>query len=236
MSKAEQQRIDALVEAGFELPSSSLESLAAIARERTVDKGEYLFHKGDPSTALLVITEGTLQAVSTSYEGQDLVFGEFGPGGVIGELTVIDAAPRSASIRAVVKSALLTIGRDEFLAAARQDPELGLGLALICAKRARRLSTWAEGASFADTVGRLAAVLVELTEAAQGGDATSAESTTPALVKLKLTQQSLADQLGVTRESTNKALRSLESEGLVALGRGSVTVTDLDELQWRVPG
>lgn len=53
------------------------------------------------------------------------------------------------------------------------------------------------------------------------------------LPRLRVTQQSLADQLGITRESTNKALRSLEHEGLVSLGRGSVTLTDPEELAWR---
>ncbi len=220
-----ERKAEAFRDAGFQLPDASMEALAGLSREQTVESGDYLFHKGDPSTALHVILDGRLQAVSTSYEGQDLVFGEFGAGGVIGELTVLDGAARSSSIRAISRSSLLTVGRDAFLERAHIDPELGIGLALLCAKRARRLSTWAEGASFADTVGRLAALLTHMAERL-GDDA-------PAEPKLKVTQQSLADQLGVTRESTNKALRSLETEGLVALGRGSVTLVDLEELQWR---
>lgn len=215
-------------DAGFQLPDASLERLAGISREQRIDRGEYLFHKGDPCTALHVILDGTLQAVSTSVEGQDLVFGEFGAGGVIGELTVLDGADRSSSVRATKATTLLTVSRRELLELARTDAEVAIGIAVLCARRARRLSEWAEGASFDDTVGRLAAMLVRLADI----DPVMTGHTAP--LKLTVTQQSLADQLGITRESTNKALRSLEDDGLVSLGRGSVTLVDIDELQWRM--
>ncbi len=224
-------KVRALRAAELDVPEDTLQPLADIGHEQTLERHDYLFHKGDPSNALYVLAEGVLQAVSTSYEGQDLVFGEFGPGKVIGELTVLDGAPRSASIRAVASATLLAIDRGAFLELAQKDSGLALGLAALCAKRAKRLSTWAEGASFADTIGRLAVLLVGMAEAQEGADAT--DTTRP--LKFKVTQQTLADQLGITRESANKALRSLEEEGLVSLGRGSLTILDLDELQWRGP-
>lgn len=212
--------------AGFDLPDASLDRLAAIAGEQLLAAGDYLFHKSDEGNALFVIVDGALQAVSTSFEGQDLVFGEFGPGGVIGELTILDGAERSSSVRAVRDTTLLRVARRDLLELARRDAEVAIGIALLCAQRARRLSTWAELASFNDTVGRLASILVRLANVDTGIE--SADSK-----KLRITQQSLADQLGITRESTNKALRSLENEGLVSLGRGSVTLLNPEELSWR---
>lgn len=212
--------------AGFDLPDDSLDRLAAIASTQVVPGGDYLFHKGDEGNALFVIVAGALQAVSTSAEGQDLVFGEFGPGGVIGELTILDGVERSSSVRAVRDATLLRVARRDLLDLARRDAEVAIGIALLCAQRARRLSNWAEGASFDDTVGRLASILVRLADPDPAADVSQT-------VKLRITQQSLADQLGITRESTNKALKSLENEGLVSLGRGSVTLLDPEELSWR---
>lgn len=221
------RKADAYRVAGFEIPDASLERLAGISTEQRLERDEFLFHRGDPGESLHVVVEGTLQAVSTSFEGQDLVFGEFGPGGVIGELTILDGSARSSSVRAMRTTKLLTVARPDFLALAREDADVAIGIGILCAKVARELSLWAEAASFSDTVGQLATLLVRLTE----GD----ESTAPrdGLPRLRVTQQSLADQLGITRESTNKALRSLEHEGLVSLGRGSVTLTDPEELAWR---
>lgn len=218
--------------AGFELPVASLDALVAVSHRRTLPKGDYLFHKGDPNDALLFVVSGTVQAVSSSYEGRELVFRDIRPNDVIGELTIVDGAPRSASIRALVEAELLVIPRDAFLDVARADAEVGLALARLCAHKARRLSTWAEGVSFTDTGGRLIGLLVELAD--ESLDDTADAGVASGKVKLKVTQQTLADRLGVTRESVNKALRTLEDERMVDLGRGSVTVLDLDELRWRV--
>lgn len=217
--------------AGFELPDTSLDALVSVSHRRSLAKGDYLFHKGDPNDALLFVVSGTVQAVSSSYEGRELVFRDIRPNAVIGELTIVDGAPRSASIRALIDSELLVIPRDAFLRVARSDAEIGLALARLCAHQARRLSTWAEGVSFTDTGGRLIGLLVELADESLDGVANATEIDK---VKLKVTQQTLADRLGVTRESVNKALRTLEDDRMVDLGRGSVTVLDLDELRWRV--
>ena len=126
-------------------------------------------------------------------------------------------------VEALVADIIYIPKETPFLAAARQDPEIGLSLALQIALKMRRLSGWAEGASFSDTVTRVASVLLETAGAATTGGRSS--------ITIKATQQSLADRLGVTRESVNKALRSLEDDGFVELGRGSVRITDIATLE-----
>ncbi|MEM9517912.1 MAG: Crp/Fnr family transcriptional regulator [Actinomycetota bacterium] len=211
------ETIEALRRAGFDCPDESLARLAASARRTSLPNGDYLFHKGDPSRSLFVVVSGQLDAVSTSYEGQDLVFSRLGPDTVIGELTVIDGSPRTASIRAASAATVISFDRQAFLETARADGAVGLALAALCARAAHRLSGWAEGASFSDTSVRLVRLLLEIAP----DDATGP-------VTIRATQQSLADQLGLTRESVNKALNNLAHDEFVALGRGTVTINDVD--------
>jgi len=207
-----------LATAGFDLSPASAAELAARFRPRKLSPGSYLFHEGDRSGSLFVVADGVLEAVTTSSSGQELVFSMMGVASVIGELTIIDGSRRTASIRAVVASEVLGVSRKVFLEQARENPEIGLALASMCASRVRRLSEWATDVSFASLDARLASDLLTLASAAPSG-------------VVHTTQQSLGDRLGVSRESVNKWLRTWERSGIVRLGRGSVSVVDAKNLR-----
>ncbi len=209
-----------IVNAGFDLPIATAVALAADFHPRRLDDGDYLFHEGDPGTTLFVVEAGCVEAVTTSRDGRELVFGSMDPGAIIGELTIIDGDQRSASIRAIEPSLVSGISRRDFLRHAHETPDIGLALAKLCAQRALDLSQWASKTSFGTLEARLSTTLLKLLAADVEGEPV-----------ITITQQALSDRLGVSRESINKWLRSWERDGIVRLGRRSITVVDPKHLE-----
>ncbi len=212
-------RVELLRSAGFDLPSGGTTALGTHFRSRKVALGQHLFHEGDPCGSLFVVVSGTLEAVTTSRSGRELVLASMGEGSVIGELTIIDGDRRNAGVRAIVASEVLGISRRVFVREARLNPEIGLALARMCADRVRALSEWATNSSFATLESQLATTVMTLASE-RGADGV-----------LRITQQSLGDRLGVSRESVNKWLRRWERNGIIRLGRGSVTIIDRKHLE-----
>lgn len=201
------------------LSVDTTEVLAQHLRLQTLSTGEYLMHQGEPGNSFHLVVSGTLEVVSHSAEGREIVFRGLAPGQPIGELTLIDGSPRTASIRAGGEAEVLSISRTQFLAVAMSHAELGLWLAGLCAQKTRRLAEWAEGRAFNDLDARLAALLFDLATEVPGGDPV-----------VTVTQQALGDRLGVSRESVNKHLRRWDDAGLIQIKRGKVVIVNVDAL------
>src|SRR4030095_10232257 len=93
-----------------------LDALVPAARPVTIEARTELFHKGDAGSQLYVVIEGRLKAVTTSPEGDDVMFNVMGPGEVFGELALFSESPRSATVRALEHCELLVLDRRDFLA------------------------------------------------------------------------------------------------------------------------
>lgn len=215
MTQADHSR--RLTELDLGLSPTALDTLAAAMRHVAVEPGEFVLHQGEPGDSFHLILSGTLDVISHSASGKEIVFRTLGAGDPLGELTVVDGARRLASVRAATAAELLSISRSRFRDLALEQAELGLWLALLCAEKTRRLSEWAEGSSSADIGARLAALLLEY--------AADAASST-----IRITQQALADRLGVTRESINRHLGSWAAAGTIELKRGRVILIEPEAL------
>lgn len=205
------------------------DAAAALAAEMwtiSLDRDEFLCLQGEPSDRFFVVRRGSLAVQSSSSTGRELVFTSIGPGAPIGEVSVFDASPRSAAIRAITPSEVLAIGRESFLHLVGVHPSIGLALAAHLARIVRRLSENVEGASFLPLSERLLNLLLLMS----AGDAVDVGAPR----SIVATQQQLADRLGSSRESVNKLLRGWAAQDLAELGRGSVSIPDVAALQAHV--
>ena len=69
----------------------------------TLEPGEVLLRRGDPSDAIYRVESGTLDVIAPTEHGDDVdgeVIARLGPGSHVGELGVLMGAPRSATVRA----------------------------------------------------------------------------------------------------------------------------------------
>lgn len=211
------------------LPVAEGDALVALGQRRTWIRGELLVRAGDPAETAIVLLGGVTKVHTQAADGTEVVLNLCGPGDLLGELTAVRAARRSASATVIepVSAAVLTIPQVRtFLAA---HPQAALALLDLALTRLHRADAHRLEFAAADTLGRVARRLVELAErfGAAGPDG-SCE------VGLALTQEDLAAWSASSRESTARALRTLRQLGLIETHRLRLTIRDLGRLRAQV--
>lgn len=227
------------------LGDAVLDELAATAMPRTYGRGRLMFSEGDPGTSLLVLTAGTVTIFRTSRGGERAVLTVMKPPEVLGELALIDGAPRSASAEASTPTEALLVGRDSFLALLHAQPALVDPMLRHLGAMVRRLSDQAADHVFLDLGGRVAKVLVRLSTAeprraalgvGHGLDGTGRRdggSPRPAERVVELSQSRLAEMAGGSRQSVNQVLGVFAARGLVRVENRRVVISDLEGLSRR---
>lgn len=200
------------------LSDRELDALVEVARAVEVGPRAELFHKGDEGDRVYLVVRGTLKALTTSEEGDDVVFSTVGPGELVGEIAFLGNARRSATVSAITESELLAIGRHDFLAFLKSHPEAAIELLAVLAERVRRISELVEDTLFLNLPVRLAKKLVHY--ASVYGD----EVEGGVRINLRLSQEEWGDLVGATRESINKQMRQWHEKGIVSFDEGCVLI------------
>lgn len=193
-----------------------LERLAAVTFPRRLARGQVLFTEGERSEHLYVVASGRIKVLVSSARGDELVLTVVGEGDALGELSVLDGADRSATAVALDEVSLWCVPADAVRGLLRRSPAVALAAADELAALVRRLTGSAADLVFLDLPRRLAKLLVS--DDAADGRATH------------LTQSDLAAQLGVTRQSLNRALQRLQDRGWIDVQRAQVVVLDPQSL------
>lgn len=207
------------------LDREALRGIARTLRVRRFRRGEVLFHEGDPGDALFIVASGAVKVVVPSEEGGEAILATLRRGDFLGELALLDGAPRSASAIALEATEALALPRDQFRALADSEPAIRDALLAALATELRRLTAHVAELHFLDLTGRLAARLARLAEE-------HGERRPDGSIRLDapLTQGDLAAMIGATRQSVNKLLGEFEQEGLLRLERDVIVVPDPEAL------
>lgn len=194
------------------LPAGDLEALAAASRSRTFRRGQIVFTAGDPGDTLIVVISGRIKVVVRSADGGELTLTIIGPGDVLGELSVADGGPRSADAETLDECRLLLVPRETILDVCSRAPAVAQALTASIAATLRRLTEAASDLVFLDMPRRVAKVLLGQPRGDDG------------VVRLTVSQEELAHQVGSTRQSVNAALRGFERRGWIDVHDRTVTV------------
>ena len=201
---------------------AALRGLAERSFPRRLRDGQILFTEGEPSEHLFVVRAGRIRIVARSPRGDELVLSVLGPGEVLGELSVIDQGPRSATAEALGDVELLAVAAADVRTLLEAQPALLLAAAAELAGTVRRLTGSAADLVFLDLPRRLAKLLIG--EASPGPDGVL-------LVDPGMSQSGLAARLGVTRQTLNRALSGLARRGWVETQGPGFVLRDPDALR-----
>jgi CRP-like cAMP-binding protein len=209
------------------IDEEALGSLAAELRVLDVKRRAELFHRTDEGRDLYVVVEGSLKAMTTSREGDDVVFEIMGPGDVFGESAMMGDVGRTQTVRAIDAACLLVVDRRDLLAFMREQPEVALRLLGALSARVRTLCRFFEDVHFLNLPERLAKKLVDLSRrfGKQRPDGIR--------IDLLLSQEEWGDLVGATRESLNKQLKSWAEAGLVRRSGRYLIIEKPAELEGR---
>ncbi len=197
--------------------TDEVERLAAAAFPRRLARGQVLFVEGEHSEHLFVVETGRVKVLVGSPRGEELVLSVLAPDDALGELSVVDGFPRSATAVALDDVELWCVPADDVRTLLSGSPTVTLALAEELAARVRRLTGAAADLVFLDLPRRLAKMLV-----------TGAHGETGVA---GMAQSEVAAQLGVTRQSLNRSLARLQDRGWIEVQRSGVVVLDRQALE-----
>ncbi len=190
-------------------------------------RGEVLFHEGDSGDKLYIVADGKVKLGRTSADGRENLLAILGPGQMFGELSLFDPGPRTATATAVTDSAFFSLSHDDLLGWLDGRPDVAKGLLSQLASRLRRANDVVADLVFSDVPGRVAKALLDL------ADRFGRTSDEGVHVHHDLTQEELAQLVGASRETVNKALADFASRGWMRVDSRAVTILDADRLARR---
>jgi CRP-like cAMP-binding protein len=204
-----------------DLPPEDVRVLLSIARRRTFERGEVVFHRDDPADSLHLIARGRFAARVTTPQGDSVLLEVLGPGQAFGELALLlPGAQRTATVAALEDGETRSVFRDDFTLLQSSHPGVKDVLLRLLAEQLRRASDRIVEAHYVDADTRVRRRLCGLAE-------TYGDGVVP------LTQEDLAAMAGTSRATVNRVLREEAKRGSVALQRGRVTLLDAQDLERR---
>ncbi|MCR6492416.1 Crp/Fnr family transcriptional regulator [Cellulomonas sp. P24] len=190
-------------------------------------RGAAIFHEGDPGDRLYVIASGKIKLGRRSNDGRENLLAVIGPGEMFGELSLFDPGPRTASATVVADAVVLELDHAELNTWLADHPKVAIHLLQALGHRLRRTNETLADLVFSDVPGRVAKALLDLSTR-------FGEPVDDGLrVAHDLTQEELAQLVGASRETVNKALADFAARGWVRRDGRAVVLLDLPRLERR---
>ena len=202
-----------------DLSAAELERIGSAAVSRAYPTNVRVFHEGDQSDACYIVRSGELRVTREHSDGRAIALATLGPGDFFGELAMLDGGTRSASVETLTDCELLALPAADVRRVIADHGDIAAKLIVALTRRLRETNERVARQSFQTVPSRVAGVLSQLI----------AEETIPVDrhgITLRMTQADLAQLAGTSRESVSRFLATLERAGVVAVGRGRVTVLE----------
>jgi CRP/FNR family transcriptional regulator, cyclic AMP receptor protein len=206
------------------------DALTARGRRRQFPAGASLFLEGETCSTVMIVMSGRVKVFSLTEHGEEILLAVRGPGALLGELSAVDGAPRSASVAALESVVVLVVPLAAFVEYLRGHGDAGIVLLQMVTAKLRDADRKRVEAAAYDIAARVARRLVELADRFGEPDGTGVR------IAVALSQDELAGWVGASREAVAKALRVLRDRGYVTTGRRTMTVLDLAGLRRRAGG
>ncbi len=205
------------------LAAATIERIASLAARRTYEQGAVVFMRGDPGDSLCGVVSGRVRISASRAGGREVFLNIMGPGDAFGEIGLLDGKPRTASATALDRTELIIIRRERFLQLLVDEPPVAMHLIQLLCERVRWTAQLTEDSALLGVPARIATRLLSLARLNGREPADGA--------KLTLSQEELAQFLGLSRQVINQHLQAWKQQGWIASGRGSITLADIRSLE-----
>jgi CRP/FNR family transcriptional regulator len=206
------------------------ESARALRRQMTevkLSRGEHLFLEGDQGDTLYVVLDGKIKLTRAATDGRESLWSVLGPGEMFGELSLFDPRPRTSTASAVTDATVVALGDVALRPWLMDRPDVSMHMLRALARRLRRANDVTADLVFTDVPGRVAKNLLDLAERFGERDNAGLH------VHHDLTQEELAQLVGASRETVNKALADFAARGWLQISARSVLILDTERLRRR---
>jgi CRP-like cAMP-binding protein len=207
--------------------NEAIEALASEFEIFDAPRGSTLFREGEPGESLYVVLAGKVKLGRRSADGRENLVAVMGPSDEFGELSLFDPGPRTSTATVVTDARLAKLPKAAVHKWVQDRPQLAMQLLRVVARRLRRTNTMLADLIFVDVPGRVAKQLLQLAQRFGSVDGGQLR------VTHDLTQEELAQLVGASRETVNKALADFAGRGWLRLEGKSVVILDRERLARR---
>ncbi|MGH8795024.1 MAG: Crp/Fnr family transcriptional regulator [Stackebrandtia sp.] len=205
----------------------AVEALAKELEYVEVKKGNTIFTESEPGDSLYIVLSGKVKLGRRSADGRQNLLAVMGPSDMIGELALFDPGPRTATATALTDVRAARLGKSSLRPWLNDRPEIAEQLLRVIARRLRRTNDSMADLIFTDVPGRVAKQLLQMASRFGTRDGGVLR------VTHDLTQEELAQLVGASRETVNKALADFAGRGWLRLDGKSVIIMDPERLARR---
>ena len=187
------------------LTSTQAEAVAEGVVKRRFRRGEIIVEQGRKSNALFILLTGRARVLTADSRGREVILAMLHPGDYVGEMSLIDNEPHSATVRAEVQTVVLVLGRAEFARCLPENSSLSYAIMRGLVARLRAADRQIESLALLDVYGRVARTLLDMAEETGG----------TLLIRNKVSRQDLAKIVGASREMVSRVMKDLEDRQYV---------------------
>jgi len=199
------------------LTNEQAQSIADSVVKRRYRRGEIIVEHNRKSNALLILLTGRARVLTSDSRGREVILAVLQPGDYVGEMSLIDNEPHSATVRAEVQTDMLVLGRAEFARCLPENSSLSYAILRGLVQRLRNADRQIESLALLDVYGRVARSLLDMAE--QNGD--------QLLIRNKVSRQDMAKIGGASREMVSRVMKDLEERGVIQTQEnGSVVIKE----------
>ncbi|MCK0512581.1 Crp/Fnr family transcriptional regulator [Aromatoleum buckelii] len=198
------------------LSDDTLAMVSRSAMMRRIPRGQSVVHAGERCDFVYLVLTGSLKVVVSDEDGREVILTILGQGELFGEMGMFGEQPRSATVVAVMPSDLVMIAKNDFRTIMQGNFEVAWRIMANLAERLRNADRKIESLALMDVYGRVARLLLEMSEEVNGDT----------VVVRKITKQDIAKMIGASREMVSRVMKDLAAQGLIEETGAGIVLRD----------
>jgi CRP-like cAMP-binding protein len=193
------------------LTPTQAEALAEAVSKKRFKRGEMLVEQGKMSHSLHIILSGRARVLMTDNKGREVILATLKPGDYVGEMSLIDDEPHSATVIADQQVDVLVLGSESFLRCLGENAALSYAVMHGLVKRLRSADQKISSLALMGVYGRVAMVLL---------DSAVVDEEDALLIREKVSRQDIAKMVGASREMVSRVMKDFEDQGFIKMLEG----------------
>lgn len=181
-------------------------SLAGAVGKKRFKRGECIVSQGKHSNALFILLVGRARVLITDNQGREVILATLRTGDCVGEMSIIDDEPHSATVSAELPCDVLVLDREDFSRCLKENAAIADAVMRGLVQRLRNATQKIGSLALMGVYGRVANVLLEMAVPNAHGQRVTRE---------KISRQDIAKMVGASREMVSRVMKHFEEQGFI---------------------
>ena len=187
------------------LTNDQAQGIADAVVKRRFRRGEIIVEHMRKSNSLFILLTGRARVLTSDSRGREVILAVLQPGDYVGEMSLIDNEPHSATVRAEIQTDMLVLARPDFARCLPENSSLSYAILRGLVQRLRNADRQIESLALLDVYGRVARTLLDMAE----------DQGVLNVIRNKVSRQDLAKVVGASREMVSRVMKDLEERGMI---------------------